>query len=720
MWQPVFGQDHAHRKFVMNAPVLPGTLNDNPMLDRWVAFPASGTITVYTGRVEIGQGVLTAMAQIADELNVSMDRITICSGDTALTPNEGYTAGSQSIQSGGIAMRQACADVRALFLDAAATVIGCKPGELAIRDGSVLRNGAATGQDYWTLAGAVNLAVKATGSGPRKAVAEFTSIGQNSARLDLPGKIFGDAVFIHDMVLDRMVHARVVRQPNRGASIGAIDEAAVKRAAKAPIEFLRQGNFLAITGNDETAVDLAAAAAVNHVSWQNVEAPTPTQQEANWLLQRPAIDRIIGEPEPADAQDKQRFESTYSRGYLAHASISPSCGLAEFRDGHLTVWTHCQGVFPLRAALVKTLGLEASAITVHHVQGSGCYGHNGADDAAADAAIIAMQMPGKPIRVRWRREEEFIYEPKTPAMVVKVRALVDADGKPADWTQEIWSPTHNLRPGAGGNLLGAVALPNPPPEPPPGDVPESNGGGATRNGEPLYDIPAKRIIHHLVTEAPVRTSALRGLGAMPNVFAIECCIDELAERAGQDPVAYRLSIIADKRARAVIEKVVAMANWQAGAEGGAGRGRGIAFARYKNRAAYAAVVVELDVEETINLRHVWCATDAGLVINPDGVINQLEGGIIQSASWVLKEQVRFDNAVASFDWETYPVMKFSEVPEIDIELLNTKDEVPLGVGEVTAGPTAAAIGNAVSHALGARIRDLPMTRERIMATLLKA
>ena len=704
----------------MNAPVLPGPLADNPSLDRWVSFPAPGRVTVLTGRVEFGQGVLTAMVQIAaDELDVAMERITIRSGDTELTPNEGYTAGSQSIQFGGVAMRQACADVRGLFLDQAAKVLGCGPNELSIRDGSILRKGASTGQDYWTLAGAVNLAIKATGSGTRKSVADFQCIGQRSARLDLPGKIFGEAAFIHDMVLDGMVHARVVRQPNRGATIDAIDEQAIKRTAKAPVEFVRNGNFLAIVGNNETAVELAGVAAPSHVTWQHVEAPTPLQAEASWLLQRPAIDRIIGAPEPADSQGRVRFEATYTRGHLAHASISPSCGLALYQDGHLTVWTHCQGVYPLRAALARTLGLDASAITVHHVQSSGCYGHNGADDAAADAAIIAMKMPGKPIRVRWRREEEFVYEPKSPAMVVKVRALLDDAGKPADWTAEIWSGTHNKRPGAGGNLLGAEALPNPPPEPPPADVPEANGGGATRNAEPLYEIAAKRIIHHLVTETPVRTSALRSLGAMPNVFALECCIDELAERAGRDPVAYRLSITADKRARAVIEKVAAMATWKAGEPGGAGRGRGIAFARYKNRAAYSAVVVELDVEETISLRHVWCATDAGLVINPDGVINQLEGGIIQSASWVLKEQVRFDNGVSSFDWETYPVLLFSEVPEIDIELINTKDAVPLGVGEVTAGPTAAATGNAVSHALGARIRDLPLTRDRIMATLLK-
>jgi len=374
----------------MNAP-LPGPLADNPSLDRWVSFPSPGKISIGTGRVELGQGVLTAMAQIAaDELDVAMARITMRSGDTERTPNEGYTAGSQSIQFGGVAMRQACADVRALFLEQAAKIIGCAAAELSIRDGHILRKNAPTGQDYWTLASAVNLAVKATGSGARKPAADFETIGQSSERLDLPDKIFGKAVFIHDMQLPGMVHARVVRQPNRGATIGAIDEQAIKRAAKGRIDFVRHGNFLAIVGNDETAVDLAGAAAVNAVTWQNVEAPTALQAEASWLLQRPWIDRVFGAPDTGEPQGRQRFEATYSRGYLAHASISPSCGLAEYRDGHLTVWTHCQGVFPLRAALAKALGLDASAIIVHHVQGSGCYGHNGADDAAADAAIIAM------------------------------------------------------------------------------------------------------------------------------------------------------------------------------------------------------------------------------------------------------------------------------------------------------------------------------------------
>jgi nicotinate dehydrogenase subunit B len=704
----------------VKAPVLPGPLNDNPGLDRWVSFSSQGRVTVCTGRVEFGQGVLTAMAQIAaEELDVAMERVTVCSGDTELTPNEGYTAGSLSMQAGGVALRQACAEVRALFLVQAAKVLGCKATELSIHDGSINRNGASTGQDYWTLAGAVDLSVKASGATPRKSVAEFKTIGVSRARLDLPAKVFGQATFIHDMKIDGMVHARVVRQPNRGATVAAVDEAAIKRAAKGPIEFVRNGNFLAVVGDDETAVEAAGAAAANHVTWQNVEAPTPLQQEATSLLQRPSVDRVLGAPEPTDSRGKQRFEATYTKPHLAHASISPSCGLALYEHGHLTVWTHCQGVFPLRGALARTLKLEASAITVHYVQGAGCYGHNGADDAAADAAIIAISRPGQPVRVRWRREEEFVYEPKASAMLVKVRALIDDAGKPTDWTAEIWSGTHQGRPGGGAPLLGGEALSDPLPLPPPSDVPEANGGGATRNAEPLYDIPAKRIIHHLVPETPVRVSSLRGLGALSNVFALECAIDELAARAEQDPVAYRLSITADRRARAVIEKVAAMANWNSRAPGGSGRGRGIAFARYKNKAGYAAVVVELAVDEATHLHHIWCAADAGLVVNPDGVVNQLEGGIIQSASWVLKEQVHFDGGITSIDWQTYPVLKFSEVPEIDIELINSKDDVPLGVGEVTAGPTAAAIGNALFHALGTRIRDLPLTRERIMAELLK-
>src|SRR5207237_4793970 len=294
------------------------------------------------------------------------------------------------------------------------------------------------------------------------------------------------------------------------------------------------------------------------------------------------------EPTPGAA----RHEATYTRMHVAHASVAPSCGLAQYRDGHLTVWTHSQGGYPLREALARTLKLDPAAISVKHVQGPGCYGHNGADDAAADAAVIALRRPGQPIRVRWRREEEFGFEPVSPAMVVTARAALDGAGKPQDWTTEIWSGRHTNRPGGGGNLLAAEALPDPPPPPPAVEGPGPPGAG-TRNGEPLYAFPAKRIVHHLIAETPVRTSSLRGLGATLNVFAIESAMDELAERAGRDPVAYRLAVLSDPRARAVVERVAAMSGWTAGAPAGTGKGRGSGFGRYKNMAAYAAVIAEV-------------------------------------------------------------------------------------------------------------------------------
>jgi nicotinate dehydrogenase subunit B len=702
---------------------LPPLLAANPRLDRWVGFPSGGRVAVSTGRVEIGQGVLTAMLQIAaEELDVMPERILLQTGDTDLTPNEGYTAGSQSIQFGGVALRMACAEVRALFLDHAAVSHGYSRAELAVNDGAIIHRGEKTGHDYWSLAAAVDLTRNATGRSPTKSVGDYRVVGQNAPRVDLAAKVFGGPAFIHDMVLDGVVHARVVRQPRRGAVIAKVDEAALRRTAKGPIEILRHGNFLAILGADETVVEAVAAVAPNHVAWEGVDQINPYQEEARWLLQQPSIDRTIGPPplsEPAPATS--RHEATYTRMHVAHASVAPSCGLAQYRDGRLTVWTHSQGVYPLRDALARTLKLDPAAISVKHVQGPGCYGHNGADDAATDAAVIAFYHPGKPVRVRWRREEEFGFEPVSPAMVVTAQAVVDRSGSPADWTTEIWSGRHTSRPGGGGNLLAAEALPDPPPHPPAVEGGYPPGAG-TRNGEPLYDFPAKRIVHHLIAETPVRTSSLRGLGATLNVFAIESSMDELAERAGRDPVEYRLSVLSDARARAVVEHAARLSGWQAGLPSGTGRGRGIAFARYKNMAAYAAVVAEVAVDESVRLVRAWCAADAGLVINPDGAINQLEGGIIHGASWALKEGVRLDTGgISSRDWESYPVLRFSEVPEVTVELIDPMADRPcLGVGEASGGPTVAAIGNAVAHALGTRLRDLPLTRERVMAALLRA
>jgi CO/xanthine dehydrogenase Mo-binding subunit len=554
---------------------LPPLLVDNPRLDQWVSFPEPGQVRVSTGRVEIGQGVLTAMRQIAaEELDVAPERIRLQTGDTDLTPNEGYTAGSQSIQFGGVALRLACAEVRGLFLSHAATAFGYALGELAMRDGAILYQGAPTGHDYWSLAALVDLARHAAGGAPIKQANEHRVVGRSAPRVDLAAKVFGGAVFVHDRTMEGMVHARVVRQPRRGATIKSVDEAAIRRAAKAPVEFVRDGNFLAITGADETAVEAAAAVAPGHVAWDGVDPINPAQEEARWLLQQPSLDRVVGAPPADPAPAATRREATFTRMHIAHASIAPSCAMALYEGGRLEVWSHTQGFYPLRAALARMLKLDPVAISVHHVQGPGCYGHNGADDAAADAAVIALRKPGVPVRVRWRREEEFGFEPVSPAMVTTVHATLDAAGRPVDWTTEIWSGRHSSRPGGGGNLLAAEALPDPPPAPPPTESSNPPGAG-TRNGEPLYDFPTKRIHHHLIPETPVRTSSLRGLGATLNVFAIESFMDELAEEAGEDPVAYRLSVLADPRARAVVERVARMSNWQPSPASGGGQGGGM-------------------------------------------------------------------------------------------------------------------------------------------------
>jgi CO/xanthine dehydrogenase Mo-binding subunit len=415
------------------------------------------------------------------------------------------------------------------------------------------------------------------------------------------------------------------------------------------------------------------------------------------------------------------IEATYSRPFIAHASLAPSCALANFADGRLTVWSHAQGVYQLRNAMARALGLAPEDVTVLHRQGAGCYGHNGADDVALDAALIARRMPGRTVRVQWSREDELSAAPFGAAMTVRMRAALDARGRPLEWTHEVWSPVHGQRPGMAGNinLLAATALPNAPPAPEPVDVPDAGGGGGTRNSAALYDFPRQRVVHHLLTQMPVRTSSLRTLGAFANVFAAESFMDELADAAGEDPMSYRLSLLSEPRGRRVIEAVARMCGWSGRGERGSGSARGLAFARYKNRAGYAAVVAEVEVEEAVRVKQVWCAVDGGLIISPDGARNQIEGGAIQAASWTLKEAVRFDDGrVASITWDDYPILRFSEVPAVEIELIDAADEPPLGLGEVVHGPTAAAIANAVAHALGARIRNLPLTRERIMAAVL--
>ena len=698
--------------------VLPASLIENPRLDRWIRFLPDRTVRIATGKVEIGQGVVTAIGQIAaDELDLPYDRIVMLSGDTAEGPDELYTTGSLSIEVSGSSVRLVCAEIRAKALEQAALRLNCSRDDLTVADGRFLQNGAATGQDYWTVAAEIDLSQAVTGTAAPKPAAGYRVVGQSVPRLDLPAKVSG-AAFIHDVLPSDVLHARTLRQPSRGATLAALDEAAIRSAAKGELQIIRDTSFVAFVSPVESVAQAAAAAAPSHARWNGVRRIGPEQQEAAWLKGQPSDDRRLGAPVPT-AAPRNLVQASFSRPYVAHASLAPSLALAEFRDGHLTVRSHGQGMHPLRKNLAVALGLPLAAITARHLHGAGCYGHNGADDAALDAALVAMRLPGRCIRLQWRREEEFGFEPVGPAMLVTLHVDLDDRGRPADWTTEIWSPTHVQRPGSSGFLLASTALSNPPDELAPTDPPLDRGGGATRNAVPIYDLPAHRILHHLVLHPPVRTSALRGLGALPNVYAIESLLDDLAARAGEDPVTYRLSILSDPRARRLIETVAERSGWSSRGPGGTGKGLGLGLARYKNRSAYAAVVAAVTVEETVRVDRVWCVADAGLVVNPDGARNQLEGGIVQGLSWTLKEQVRLDGeGIASLDWDSYPILRFSEVPEMEVELVDGAGNPSLGVGECTVGPAAAAIGNAVAHALGVRIHDMPLTRERILKALL--
>ena len=711
----------------MSAPAkLPGSLNANRRLGQWLRFNPNQTVTVYTGKVEIGQGVVTAMAQIAaEELDVALAQVRMVSGDTALTPDEGHTSGSRSIDEGGSALRYACAEARHLLLREASKRLDIPLDKLTVEDGVITGFDRIRKLSYWELPHAELLARDATASIKPKPAALHTIVGSSAARLDIPAKATGTPRFVQDLELPGMLFGRVVRPPSYAARLTAFDAAAVRKLPGV-VAVVRDGNFIGIVAAREEQAIKARQAAANAAQWQETPLPTDDAGIHDYLQSRQTRDQVIVERTDAAmrARGTRNFEARYTRPYIAHASLGPSCALARVDNGRVEVWTHSQGVFQLRHDLATVLDLPPETILVHHAEGAGCYGHNGADDVALDAVLLARAVAGRPVQVQWTREDEFAWEPYGPAMVVKTRAALDAQGTIVDWALDLWSNGHTGRPNSAKttdkvcSLLAASHLANPLAQRPQGDPPMSGGGGMARNSPATYDFPNERVIAHRVEEMPLRVSALRALGATANVFALESFIDELAAAAGADPVEFRLRHMQDARARAVIELAAQQAGWRAGAASDGTTGRGIAFAQYKNGYGYLAVVIELGLEPDLHVTRAVAAVDVGQAINPDGIINQTEGGIIQAISWTLKEQVKFDRArVTTRTWEDYPILTFPEVPAVEVHLINRPDEAPLGAGEMAAGPVTAAIANALHHALGVRIRDLPLTRERIAAAL---
>jgi CO/xanthine dehydrogenase Mo-binding subunit len=699
---------------------LPGSLQTNRMLDAWIRIGADGKVTVFTGKVELGQGIVTALAQIAaEELDVPLAQVTMVPADTGRTPNEGQTAGSQSIQNSGTALRMAGAEVRAILLELAAKRFGVAVDTLKVADGVIT---ASDGRkvSYGELAGEANLKREATAQAKAKPAAQHKIVGKPIERLDIPAKMTGGAAFVQDLRLPGMLHGRVARPPRYGSKLESFDEAKIK-AMPGVVAVVRDGSFLGVVAQREEQAIKAVVALSASAKWAaGPELPDPARLYQQ-LMALKTQDKVISEKDAPLPGGAKVVEATYHRPYQAHAAIAPSCAVAQVQDGKLTAWTHSQGVYPLRGTLARALKMQGGNIRCIHMEGAGCYGHNGADDVALDAALLARATNGRPVRVQWMRADEFMWEPYGPAMTMQAKAAL-ADGRIVDWSYDVWSQSHNMRPGDpdGVNLLASWYMAEPQHPGPARQAPQPNGAG-DRNAIPLYDLPRHKVTHHLITENPLRTSALRTLGAYANVFAIESFMDELAAAAGIDPIEFRLAHIKDARERAVIEAVAKAASWKPGEKGDGVRGRGIGYAKYKTTATYNAVIVEVEVDRTsgkVKVPRAWTAVDSGLIINPDGLTNQIEGGIVQSTSWTLHERVRFDkNGIVSRDWMSYPILSIPDAPKVETVLINQPSQRSLGAGEASQGPTVAAIANAIANATGKRLRELPFTPERVKAAL---
>lgn len=688
---------------------LPESLKRNPAINAWLEVLDNGRVRVFTGKLELGQGIRTAIAQVAaEELFLPVSSVEVMLAETGRTPNEGYTAGSGSIEHSAMAVRYAAAAARQKLLELAAVKLRTPVDALHMANGKV---SARSGNPALSFAGILEgrqLTDEVRGPVALKPKDQYNVVGKPIHREDIAHMVKGEAVYVQDLRFPGMVHARVVRPPAYSAQLQQVDEQALAAGVPGLLKTVVNGSFLGVIATDEYQAVQAQLLLRQQTKWTGGTALPAVKGDAlaDHLTALPSRTQEVRSK--GSVSGEMSLKARYFKPYIMHGSLGPSCAVALYEGQQLHVWTHSQGVYPLRAALQKMLDLPEERIHVKGVPGSGCYGHNGADDVAADAALLAMAYPGKHVRLQWSRAEEHGWEPFGSAMVMEVAAQLDSAGKISSWQYAVWSDTHSTRPGGSPEkLLPAQYLKTP--------FRGNDGGfsgGAYRNAEPYYNIPNQRIQAHFF-EGPLRVSALRSLGAYANIFAIESFMDELADKAGKDPYEFRLMHLDDERARAVIRRLRELTEGQQAD----GAGIGIAFSRYKNSATYCAAAARVAVNVTtgaIQVQKMWAAIDAGEVINPDGISNQTEGGLIQSASWTLQEQVLFDERhITSLDWQSYPIFRFSQVPEVEVAILDHPSEKALGAGEAAQGPAAAAIANAVYKACGKRVRYLPMLPDKI-------
>jgi len=704
--------------FAQGASAMPRVL-ENKEVDAYLAVNTDGTVTVYCGKVDLGQGLRIAIPQIAaEELGIEINKIRYVEGDTALTPNQGRTSGSNGIQRGGMQIRQAAATARKALIDLAAKRLNRGPDDLVAVGGEVRPKAGGTGIRFASLISGKRFNLKLDPKAPLKDPTSYTIVGKPLRRPDVPAKVRGKAKFVHDFAVPGMLHARVIRPPAIGASLTSVDESSIKQFPG--VKVLRIKDFLAVVGDDEWTTERAARSL--RAQWSTGSGLPAQDRLADTMRNDPRIteQKLVSKGTPVATQpsNAKKLAATYFWPMQSHGSIGPSCAVADVRADAATIWTASQGMHGNQVTYARFLGLSKDKVRLIYLEGSGCYGMNGHEDAAAEAAILSRAI-GRPVRVQWSRADELGWDPKGPPQLLDLTGTVGADGQIIDWRTDMWiaQTTKGL---LNIPLLGpqAAGLDN---------IVGLNTGLISQNGDPPYAADHMQVVVHWLKEAPLRPAPLRSPGKPANCFAVESFIDELATAVSFDPIEFRLRGLKDPRGVETIKRLAAMMKWQtrpspaAASDAAVVRGRGMSYIHYKHSESYVAMGMEVAVERAsgkIKVERVACTHDCGQIINPDGVRAQVEGSILQTISRVLMEEVKFDRArVSSVDWSSYPILRFSDVPRIDIELIDRPHEKPLGAGEAACTVVGAALANAVFDASGARLRTVPFTPESVKAEL---
>jgi CO/xanthine dehydrogenase Mo-binding subunit len=692
-------------------------------VDSFLSIDSKGVVTCYSGKVDLGTGISTALRQmVADELDVRFDRVNLITGDTLLTPDQGKTWGSITIQIGGMQIRNAAALARNALVQEAAKRFGAKPEELKVADGVISAGGKSV--SYGELIGGKMFSLKVDHTKPpkHKDPKDYKVVGKPVRRVDIPGKVTGQFTYMQDFRLPGMLHGRVVRPPAIGAKLESVDEGSIK-GIPGIVRVVRQGSFLGIVAETEwAAIKAARTIKASWSKWEGLpEQARLFEHVRGTKIVQEQVTSNVGDTKAAlAAADARKVNATYDFAINLHGSIGPSCAVAEYKSGKLTSWSASQATHDLRKQLAQMFSMLPADVRCIYIEGAGCYGRNGHEDAAADAAMLAMAV-GRPVRVQWSRADEHGWEPNGPPTLMDLRAALDAAGNVTAWESEFFIPQATagswLVPLTAATLAGLPAKP------------DFSPGNIFQNSAIPYKFANVRTVCQRLETTPFRPSWIRTPGRMQNTYANECFMDELAAAAGMDPFDFRIKYLDpnDKRGLEVLSRLVTLAKWekrpspQKGASGTVVKGRGMSYVKYELVRTYVGVVCEVEVDRAsgrVRVPKFYVTHDCGQIINPDGLANQIEGNVIQTLSRTLFEEVKFDRShITSRDWESYPILTFPDVPEIVMDLIDRPNERPWGAGEPAAAVVPSAISNAIFDATGVRVRSVPYSPAKVKAAL---